>query len=536
MRAIHWIRSRQESEELSYWLSIVSYNPKDRSFSNRMYLFYLVVFFSIWWFMVLLWFANTGANLLALLFPGAEGSAAVGLELGVLLIWFLTFMIQSLRRSPVAFSEEDATLVCQMPLKPRTLVLRWSAMPWVKSLIPFLLLAIALGFSLAEVSFRMEGVLEPDFFNYVIRGLRAAVVIIPVHLAVFALTWANGVWLMGHQRRGLAWVFPILNTVWAGMLLLLGILTSFGVILPGFLDPISRLLPNVLWAGFGIGNLGSVLLVSSLVGLLTVLCMVLSAARFSASRAAQETQDQMTNRDLRRYGFSDQVRERKNQKRLGTSRRARWQPGWTGAAAFIWKDMLETSRSINTSYLYNLLTFLGVGLGLVFIPNLAGRIILILTWALQASKFLTGRLREDLANWVTLRQLPLEPETIILTDIALASGLMVLVGLMGMLGGGALSGEFPLGEILSLPGMIASVVGVSAWTIFKHSKVDLLLVGRAPGTTEFSVLIAALCAGIPVVINSLLPGLMGDIFGLLASIFIGRSALMAAVKAFQTIE
>ncbi len=103
MRAIHWIRSRQESEELSYWLSIVSYNPKDHSFSNRMYLVYLLVFFSIWWFIALVWFANTGGMLLTMLFPGAEMAGAVALELLVLLIWFLTVLFMALRRSPAAF-------------------------------------------------------------------------------------------------------------------------------------------------------------------------------------------------------------------------------------------------------------------------------------------------------------------------------------------------------------------------------------------------------------------------------------------------
>ncbi|MBG0787859.1 MAG: hypothetical protein H0S79_22450, partial [Anaerolineaceae bacterium] len=177
MRAIHWIRSRQESEELSYWLSIVSYNPKDHSFSNRMYLVYLLVFFSIWWFMVLIWFANTGGMLLTMLFPGAEMARAVGLTLIVLLVWFFTMLYLALRRSPAAFSEEDAYMVCQMPLGPRKLVLRWSLLPWIKSLIPFLILAMALGFSLAEVSLKATGVVDPSIFEYVVEGVRAALVL-----------------------------------------------------------------------------------------------------------------------------------------------------------------------------------------------------------------------------------------------------------------------------------------------------------------------------------------------------------------------
>jgi hypothetical protein len=460
----------------------------------------------------------------------------VGLELGVLLIWFLTLMFLSLRRSPAAFSEEDATLICQMPLKPRLFVFRWSVMPWIKSLIPFLMLAIALGFSLAEVSFRAEGVVDPNIFSYIIKGLRAALVLIPVHLATYALTWANGLWIMGRQRRGLAWVVPVLSTLIIGTVFLSGALGAFGAPLSGALERISSLLPTVLWAGFGVGNLGNVLLTGSLVGLLAVSVMVLSASRFSASQAAQETQDQMMNRTLRRYGFADQIQERKNQKRLGVTRRTRWLPNWTGSAALIWKDILQTGRAIDATTIYTLITFLGVGLGLAFIPNIGGRVLLILTWALQAGKFLAKRLREDLAHWPTLRQLPIRPETWIQADLAFSTGLVLLVSLVGMGVGAALSAQSPLGEILSLPGMILSIAGISANTIFKHSRIDLLMTGQAPGITEFGVLFAAICAGIPMMIYSLLPGLVGDIAGFIASLVIASMTVNASIRAYRAIE
>ena len=40
MQATHWIRSRQEESELAYWLSIVAYDRRDRSFNNRIYFLY----------------------------------------------------------------------------------------------------------------------------------------------------------------------------------------------------------------------------------------------------------------------------------------------------------------------------------------------------------------------------------------------------------------------------------------------------------------------------------------------------------------
>ena len=535
MRALHWLRSRQEAEELSYWFSLVSYNPKDQSLNNRIYLVYLLVFFSAWWFMVLVWFASTGASLLAMIFPAAILPGTVGLELIVLLIWFLTVMVLSLLRSPVAFSEEDATLVCQMPLRPRGLVLRWSLMPWVKSVIPFLALAMVLGFSLAQVELTQQGVTDPNVFQYIVRGLRAALAILPLHLAGFGLIWANGVWLMSRQRRVTAWIVPVLAIVGVGLLLLSGILASFGVELPSGLAAPSGVLPALLRAGYIGDGLGAALRIAGLADLVVILLLYLSAGRFSASQAAQETQTQVTNRNLSRYGFTNQVRDRKAQKRLGFVRRTAWLPGWQGAAALTWKDALQSWRSVDIGMLYRLMTFFGVGLGLAFIPSLGGRLLLILTWALMATQFLTRRLREDLAHWVLLRQLPLKPLEFVLADLAFPGGLLLLVGLLGMLGG-SLLGTQSLWLGLSLPGMIASIAGVSAFTIFRHSRVDLLLSGLAPSVNEFGVLIAFVCASIPVAIYSLFPGFLGAIGGLLSSLLVGYLALNAAGNALRSIE
>ena len=281
--------------------------------------------------------------------------------------------------------------------------------------------------------------------------------------------------------------------------------------------------------------MGAALRIAGLADLVVILLLYLSAGRFSASQAAQETQTQVTNRNLSRYGFTNQVRDRKAQKRLGFVRRTAWLPNWQGAAALTWKDALQSWRSVDIGMLYRLMTFFGVGLGLAFIPSLGGRLLLILTWALMATQFLTRRLREDLAHWVLLRQLPVKPLEFVLADLAFPGGLLLLVGLLGMLGG-SLLGTQSLWLGLSLPGMIASIAGVSAFTIFRHSRVDLLLSGLAPSVNEFGVLIAFVCASIPVAIYSLFPGFLGAIGGLLSSLLVGYLALNAAGNALRSIE
>ncbi len=67
----------------------------------------------------------------------------------------------------------------------------------------------------------------------------------------------------------------------------------------------------MLNVGFGVGKFGSTLIVSGVIALVAVILMALSAGRFSASQAAHETKAQVTNRELRRYGFSAMVRDRR---------------------------------------------------------------------------------------------------------------------------------------------------------------------------------------------------------------------------------
>ena len=57
-QAINFLRGRQEKSDLRYWLSIVNYDPEERTFSNRIYLVYLIIFFTIWIFITLVYAAT----------------------------------------------------------------------------------------------------------------------------------------------------------------------------------------------------------------------------------------------------------------------------------------------------------------------------------------------------------------------------------------------------------------------------------------------------------------------------------------------
>lgn len=536
MGAINWIRSRQESEELSYWTSFVFFDPKDRSLNNWIYLIYLLVFFSIWWFIVMIWFAEAGALLLMMIYPTSPVSLAVALELIVLLVWFLVFTYQSLRRSPVKFSEEDSYLVCQMPLNPQWLVLRWFAMPWLKSLVPFLLLVIVLGFSLARVGLVEAGTTSQDLSAYFTMGFRAVLAMVPLHLTLYGLDWALGVGYMQRGRRKTALLAALLVLAVILLFFGLGIVSTFGGELSKPARALGSVLPGALFAGFGEGDLGRTLAYSWSGAFLSLVLLYFAAKGFSPSKAAQETRSEVLLQRLRRYGFGERAQEQKSQKSLGLNRRAVWLPAWEGAPVLIWKDALQSWRTVKLTTVFTLLGFLGMAAGMAFLPGLSGRMLLILTWSLQASQFLTDHVRQDLAHWAILRQLPIRHQRWITADLALAGGIVLLVSLVGLGLGGMITGQFPLVEALTLPGAIAAVAGVSTSVVFRNARVDLLMSGQAPSVNEFGVIGGAICVAVPFILYDWLPGLVGALSAVLASVLIGYLALNTAMSSYRSIE
>lgn len=536
MRAIHWIRSRQESEELSYWTSFVYFDPKDRSFNNRIYLVYLLIFFSVWWFIVIIWFAEAGAMLMTTIYPSSPVSLAVALVLVVILVWFVVSMIQFLRRSPVKFSAEDAHLVCQMPLNPQKLVLRWLAMPWFKSLVLFLLLAIVLAFSLARTELIESRITGQDLGGYFRLGFRAVLGMVPLHLALYSLSWALAVWFMKHQRKmgALLVVLAICLVVLVSMGS--GIAATFNANLPCEFKALGSVMADGLRIGFSEGSLGSVLMVHWAAALIALVMLFFAAKGFSCSRAAQETREEVLQRNLRRYGFGESAQEKKVQRRLKLDRRAVWLPAWQGAPSFVWKDVLQSWRTVTLGKAFVLLGFFGAAVGLAILPSLSGRMLLILTWTLQASEFLTDRVRQDLAHWAIVRQLPIEHQRWIAADLALSGGIVMLISLIGLGLGGVILGQFPLVEALALPGMIAAVAGVSTFVVFRNARVDLLMSGQAPGVNEIGVIGGAVCAATPLIIYGWLPGLVGVLSAVLASGLIGYLALNIAMSGYRSIE
>ena len=136
-KAVNFLRSRQGKTDMRYWFSFVSYDPEEKSLSNRAYLLYLIVFFAIWFFLVLIFVARGFSLLLQLFQPFPTTSASVLLLGLTFAIFSLNLFIKNAHRSPLIFDEEHRYLLCQQAVSPRIIVFRWWQQPWLYNLLVF---------------------------------------------------------------------------------------------------------------------------------------------------------------------------------------------------------------------------------------------------------------------------------------------------------------------------------------------------------------------------------------------------------------
>jgi len=535
MDAVHWVRTRQEERELTYWLSIVSYDHRDHSFNNRIYLLYLIVFFSVWIFITLTFLASGGAVFLRLLNPEDPARAAIFLEVLLLGVWSVFALWQSVKRSPVVFSEQDATLICQMPLSHRQVTMRWFFMPWLKSAIPFWLVAITIGFSLAEIA--MPGTMGasrlPEYAGY---GIRAWIAILPVQLALFSLQWIVGVYRLQKdlERRWLVW--PVLTTAIVFLAFLL--FFTFGASVPFSLpwNSIAEAILFPLQSGFGHGDLFVSLLSSGLFAVVLLGILFWISDTFSLSRAAQETQEMEVLNSALRFGFTSYAENLQTQQRLGMSRAPSRLPVSAGAGMLIWKDILQSQRSFRLSALSTWFIIFGIMSGLSLLPDLSSRAVAIAVWVIMIGKVSVIRIRSDLSCWSLVRQLPIAHKKFLLFELGSAYLLSVIISLTGLAVSSIIS-RTPIDGLAALvPGIIAGVAGMAIFDVTRRSRSSLLLNGVVPQVGAGGILLGLIFAAVPIFIDTFLSGMIGLFLAFSSSLLLGIIAFNLAVHFYHNID
>ncbi len=534
MFSVNWLRSRQEKQEIAFWVSF-AYDTRDRSLSNRLYLIYLILFFSIWWFIVLVFFAEQGASVLGLLAPTDPARAALAIFVLILTTWWIAIALKAIWRSPVVFSEEDAHLICQMPINPRQLVIRWMLLPWIKNFIPVALLSITLGFSLAETLFAPTSFSSEMFINYLQSGFQILLIVMPIHLALFSLTWVVGINCLYKQRNTISVILALFVSIITAMLLIaspfLPLIENISDILQGLIRGIA----DIFLAGFGRGQWGRALLHAWIFALISVIGLAIISIRFSPSRSAEETRFGARVRALMRFGFVTEAKEMKEKKRLSGRTRLAWTPSWENEMALVWKDIIQNFRMIRLSNVWEWFLILSTMASLIFMRDIRARLPEIAIWTIRVGKITSERIRNDLSRWVIFKQLPFAPPKRLFYDSLLAFLLVLISSLAGIITGGLLAKTLPISEALLLPGMIAMSAGISWFEIFKRSRSSLLIKGQAPQLSEWGKIGSVIVVCIPWLISAFVPGILGGGLSLLSSVLLGGLSIRLAVNAFRMI-
>ncbi|NLC29150.1 MAG: hypothetical protein GX773_01695 [Chloroflexi bacterium] len=546
-QAVGFLRGRQERSDLRYWLALVSYDPEEKTVSNKIYLVYLVIFFTIWLFLMLIYIAQAFLGLFRLTEPMPASTVSSFLLIITFASFGLYLIIKSTWRSPLIFSEEHRYLLCQQPVPASTIVFRWWQQPWLQNLLLFMLICLMLGFTFGEASFPSQE-MSSYFFIYVWYGLRVALLAIPFHLAIFITSWSAGLFALEHRGKFLAYLPSLLLVLLAISVLALFIQPSFFGVLPARVLELSSFLSNLLLSFFGEGSFTffqTFLFGLSLMGL-SFLLLWLASKRFSPSKAAQETEFAAKIASFMKYGQVAAIKTMRKEQHLGLAGSSRFLPDWQAEKAFFWKGILQYRRNFGLREIW----LLFVSLFFVISINLGGNNpagwIGLISWLWLLSGPLTELLSQDLSLWQLTRQLPIPAAKWALASLLTSLFPVLLVAMVGQVFSLAF---FPAAEwtlLLTIPMGLLSAALQLGQDLVRKNRPELLAVGSVQSAGLRGLVMAILCLLLPqVALKIPLPSfnwiialamavllLLGSYFGFLRQI---RDLTVEAKASFNSI-
>jgi len=498
MKPVWMVRSRQIAQKLSFWLMLIGYDPRDTSLSHRIYLIYASIFMSLWGFAVLSLAAGATATMLTVTGFDSVNQAAARISLLILVVWSLYQLWQVSRRSPFVFSEEDAYLICQTPVKRSIVAIFWFLGDWLTQALPFWAIGVTFGFAMVESQLGGK-VAFTDLFLYIASGLQALSVILPLHFGLLALLWALGA-LRLQGNREWRWLPRFVLLV---IVLVIGGLV-WGFEKPEFAESIASVNQAIVWslnyplrAAFSIHPWINGFVVALGVAIVGLVALAIAGEDLNLSRAAQESTQREKLQSAQRYGMASMAREIKQRDRLGIGRNPTRMPARPGLWVLPWKDILQSRYEIGFGDIWNWLLLLGISSSLFLAPDWGSRIFLFAFWILTVGQRSTSRLRADLANWWMLRSLPFSSEPLLWAELIIPWGLTVATGWLAIIFGGAGLESFRLTVALLVPAFCMILSLIAAYDVLRQSTADLLLNGNVPGISALTILIGAICLAIP---------------------------------------
>lgn len=524
LQAVWLVRSRATSARLRFWMLLAGLDSRPRTLNDRLYLVYALAFFALWGFSLLTLVAGFAAGILALI-PAAPAQSAAALALIGLLAWWLAAAWGAARRSPLLLSDADAQLLCQTPVRRPAVALTWLLTDWPEAAIPVVAVALVLGYAQVEVALGPDIGLE-HLPRYLAAGLRSLSTALPLHIGLMSLAWALGAYRLegDRERRGLRLV-PLAV---AGLLIVALAQAGGGQPLAGLVSPawwaITGPLSLPLRAGLGDAPWSAGFGVALAVAVVSVLVLALASRRMSLSRAAQETRGLEALRNALLLGTDEMAAELSQRRRLGTTRRPSRLPARPGAGALAWKRAVQMSRDLTLGSATTWLMLAGSAALVALAPDPGTQAWSALVWVYFVSQVSARPLRNDLARWWLVRQVPRSAGRVLMGGLALPVVLTVIASL-GAPAFAALAERgawLPL--LLMLPGVSAAVALAAALDILRRCRASDLMAGIVPGTSSLTLLLGLAAVAPPVLAYLQLSGASP----VLAALAAGAAALAIA--------
>ncbi len=480
MRAVWLVLSRRIAGQFAFLLVIAGHNPrKDRSINDRLYLIYIIVFFSIWVFSVLTLFASWAVKLLTMLSQQNPAQTAVNVMLLALGAASAVKLWQAAGTSPLVFSEEDALLLCQTPVSRRAVAIFWFFHRWLISVLPFAILATVAGFAQVEIQANRDlGFL--DLPIYVGAGIKALIAMVAAYLLAMGVVWLFGVLRIRTDR-------DIPHYRWIAI----AIMAIFAVASQTNSMVFSTLLVPWRWvleAGMGAGSYVNAMLLTTLLSMVVLGLLWFYAEKLNLSRAAQETAYVQQMQAAVWLGDADALANLRTKRKLGSSHAATKLPIRAGSYALYWRILLRNLRGQPLQNVFNFALVLVVTVIIFMAPDLGSLGLIIAVWVLLLGQRAAIRMRSELKNWWLWTQLPFNLHQEMAWQIFPAAFLLIVVSLLVMVLllvniSPILMIILPIAVILIYEAGIFDVIrGVSA-----HS--EMLLVEAIPGFTIIGMLV-----------------------------------------------
>jgi uncharacterized membrane protein len=535
VKAIQLVRIRELAARMRFWTAIVGYDPRDHSVSHRLYLGYIVIFFSLWGFSVLTLLAEGGTWVLSFFGGLPPGQAAVFILMVGLLLDADLRGYKACRRSPFVFSEEDAVLICQTPVDRRKVALAWLLGDWLPACLPFVVLAVVLRFSSLQLA--DQGAFLWSYLpRYWLAAFRITAIILPLHLAFMSSGYT-----LGSLRLRMDKDLPNLGWIPIGFAL---IMVSLYFTNKGFLG-ISLLPVNYpLAAGFSSDNWLVGFLLALILALTGLLVLYYASPKLNLSRAAQESSSRGAIRQAFIYGDGRVTERMRIRNRLGVQHSPTRLAGLAGAWSLVWKDAVISLRSIDFGKLLAWVGIFGLSMGMVVAPDWGTRFWSFIIWCLLIERRGTERLRSDLELWVISRQLPFSGQAAIVAELVVPALAAVLLTWLAV-GFGALLGYSPqYAFTLVAPVAIITIVLAAVLDILQKCHASDLLTGQVAEPGAGGLILGGLLAGIPMGIVywlTYLPGstaadLMIALFGSALSLGVSYVLLKLNVSIYRGIK